>query len=229
MLNGLDTSTFYFVSFIDLLGFSSMVKSDLEAPAGREKYINKLYKVHKQTLELNATKFEMDLLQFSDSVVLATKFVKGNFGEFLKIISKYQYDLFCEGILARGGIAYGRHFNKSGFMYSLGLIEAYEIEKSIARFPRIIVSHDLCELIFPDGKYNEDIPLIKEQDNLIFIDYFAYGNEEETGRHLEMLVASNKSTKPSIKEKYIWLADYFSFKFPDHRPKMERFSTLPVE
>lgn len=222
-MNNIDTSQHYFVSFIDLLGFSGMVKSDLEAPLGTEKFVSKLYRVHKNTLSLNKAELDIELVQFSDSVVLATKFDTGIFGKFLDIISRYQSALFFEGILARGGIAYGKHFYQDGFMYSLGLIEAYNIESKIARFPRIVISDDLFSLIYPERHPNEDIPVLKENDGQYFLDYLRYGKLEDIK---SVMKSTTLNSEPSVREKQMWLIDYFNKKFPDSMSISPRFCEL---
>ncbi|QHJ72278.1 hypothetical protein [Planococcus halotolerans] len=213
----------YFVAFIDLLGFSDMVKKDLEAPLGTQKYMDKLYRIHKKTLELNKSTLDLQLVQFSDSIVLATKFDKSNFPLFLNIISEYQYNLLQEGILVRGGITYGKHFYNDGFMYSLGLIEAYHLESKVARFPRIIVSKDLIELLYEDQMNLSDLGLLQEYDGHYFVDYLENGNNETMENLLGFIVEGAKFNNTSVREKYVWLLDYSHFKFPEIPISNQRF------
>lgn len=209
-----EQSSPHFVAFIDLLGFSEMVKKDLEAPLGTQKYMDKLYRIHKKTLELNKSTLDLQLVQFSDSIVIATKFDKANFPLFLKIISEFQYNLIEEGILVRGGITYGKHFYNDGFMYSLGLIEAYQLESKVARFPRVIVSKDLIDLLYEEQVNLEDLYLLQEYDGHYFIDYLKNGDIESIKNILKFILAGTKTDHPSIREKYVWLLDYMKFKFP---------------
>jgi len=213
-----------FVAFIDLLGFSSMVKSDLEAPSGNEMFMTKLYKVHEQTGALAKDKeIPVDIVQFSDSIVLATEFNKESFHDFLMIIAEYQLGLFSEGILARGGISYGKHFYKDGFMFSSGLIEAYSLESTIAKYPRIIVSSDLVELIYPGKVYNPEIPLIRESGELFFVDYLESANAEFVELQMNEIIIKLKNNESSIRDKYIWLIEYACHKFPALRLPFKRF------
>ncbi|WP_249860044.1 hypothetical protein [Paenibacillus konkukensis] len=213
----MDSPKLCFVAFIDLLGFSNMVKQDLEAPNGNERYIEKLYDIHQETLAITKSTLDMELnlIQFSDSVVLATPFIKEKFEDFLKVISRYQHDLFCKGILSRGGIAYGKHFYKDGFMFSLGLIEAYRIESNVARFPRIVVSSDLMELIYPEKIHPETLPVIEENDGQIFLDYLSEINIEVLNSQRDLILRQAQSMNTSIREKYIWLMEYINHKRAD--------------
>ncbi|WP_127495911.1 hypothetical protein [Paenibacillus glycanilyticus] len=215
---------YYFVAFIDILGFSNMVKSDIESPALRGKYANKLYEVHKRTIELNDTGIQLQVVQFSDSIVLSTEFNKINFIEFLNKIGKYQFDLFNEGILSRGGIAFGKHFYKEGFMFSLGLIEAYKIESSVARYPRIIVSNDLIDIVTTGTELFTELPIKTENDGLYFVDYFKFLDQDKLSDYQEFIQTNIRAQNSSVKEKYIWLADYLKHKFPDTPLITNRFS-----
>lgn len=222
----IDPSAQYFVAFIDLLGFSNMVKLDLEAPNGSERFINKLYKIHNDTLTLNSMGLPLDLVQFSDSVVLATKYDRNTFPQFLNIITKYQYELFCQGILSRGGIAYGKHFYDNGFMFSLGLIEAYKIETSVAKQPRIVISSDLFELLYLNESDCYSLPVLKESDGFYFADYLAHAKPEELQAHSQFINKSLTLYKPPVREKYLWLDEYFHYKFPKVSCETPKFEEL---
>ena len=202
------------VAFIDILGFSEMVKSDIESPIKTDKYLDRLYRVHKRTEDIKNEGLEVNIVQFSDSVVLSMPYKPENLKGFIEIISKYQFDLFCEGILSRGGIALGKHFYKEGFMYSLGLIEAYKIESQISRFPRVVISWDLLNLVYPSNDIPSEILLIKENDGYYFVDYLIHHGDEAVDKYLSMILSQiDKIENASIKEKYIWLAEYIKFKF----------------
>jgi hypothetical protein len=54
----------HFVAFIDLLGFSNMVKHGCESPETAHKYINKLKATHKQTKDLKDEIKDLQLIQF---------------------------------------------------------------------------------------------------------------------------------------------------------------------
>ncbi|MCP3775217.1 hypothetical protein NLX71_18255 [Paenibacillus sp. MZ04-78.2] len=214
----------HFVAFIDLLGFSSMVKKDLEAPDGTNKYMEELFRVHQETIQLAGGVINLDVVQFSDSVILATEFKKENFNEFLWLITKYQFTLFSRGILSRGGVAYGKHYYNNGFLYSLGLIEAYNIESKIAKNPRVIVSSDLLELLYEneEAMVTSKLPLIKENDGLLFLDYLSFC-EDGIELFLDTITRGLENGDPKVREKYNWLSDYIKYKFPEANLSNNRF------
>ena len=206
---------FYFVAFLDILGFSDIVKRDCESPTDSDNYMRnmeKLFDIYEHTLELYSSTTGLEMVQFSDSIVLAIPFSKDKFSFFVQIVSKFQYELFSRGLLCRGGIAYGKHFLKGGFLFSNGLIEAYKIERNIAKHPRVVVSTDLIELIYKDKKLNDAIPLVKEIDDVFFVDFLANNNLSNSAEYLKSILDNVASSDISVKEKLRWLTEYFDYK-----------------
>lgn len=204
----------HIVSFIDVLGFSSMVTHDCGNPKSEQKYINSLYEIHKKTKKI-ANKLEgLTVSQFSDSVVLAIPYSKNNFNDICKIVSDFQYDLLTSGILCRGGMSYGKHFSTEDFIFSHGLIEAYKIESEVASTPRVVIGKELIDLVY--GKFDQVISdlIIKENDNLFFIEYLNGGNSGENKIAISKCIPNELSENPSIRAKQLWLIEYFNHKFP---------------
>lgn len=220
----LDLKT-HIVAFIDLLGFSSMVSHDCEKPEGEQKYISKLYDIHKKTKEISARLPGMTLTQFSDSVVLSVPYSVDNFSSICQIISSYQYDLLCSGILCRGGVSYGKHFSTEDFLFSHGLIDAYNIESKLALNPRVVISKALIELVFGSVVNVNDQLLLEESDGLFFLGYFNGETIAENQRALEKILPDKLSENPSIRAKQIWLIDYFNSQYPENKIReSHRFS-----
>jgi hypothetical protein len=207
----------HIVAFIDLLGFSSMVSHDCEKPDGEQKYISKLFEVHKKTKEISTHLPGMALTQFSDSVVLSVPYSTDNFHSMCKIISDFQYDLLCSGILCRGGVAYGKHFSTEDFLFSHGLIDAYGIESKLALNPRVVISKALVELVYGNTCDANSEMLIKENDGLFFLNYLNADSLEKNRSILERVLPQQLSENPSIRAKQIWLIDYFNCKYPENK------------
>lgn len=159
----------HFVAFVDVLGFSAMVQSDCES-AGDPKYLPLLHEAHLQAIALLGQDLESGLIQFSDSVVLSKPFNLQELGSFLNAIAGWQRELILRGLLCRGGIAFGKHFVKDKFLFSKAMIDAYRLESSQAKFPRILISSDLIELASGQVDLGE-LPLLKEEDGATFVNY----------------------------------------------------------
>lgn len=219
----------YIVSFIDLLGFSSMVAHDCETPNGEQKYIESLHDCHMETRSFQAVHPELQLIQFSDSVVFALPYSVENYKTIIGIISNYQYSLLKKGILCRGGVSYGKHYFTEDFLFSNGMIEAYRLESQVALYPRVVVGKDLFDLIKPTiSAEDADIPLLFEQDGLWFIDYLRERESDEVWSAISSIIPPELSNSSSIRSKQIWLIDYYNHLFPDRRHVIyEKFTATP--
>ncbi|HAF32591.1 MULTISPECIES: hypothetical protein [Sphingobacterium] len=203
---------FHFVAFLDILGYASMVKSDLEGPKGEEKFFEKLYEIHQKTTRLNKPELELEVIQFSDSVIFYSKYDIKNIQKFLKIIADYQFEMIKEGFLIRGGVTFGKHFHKDNFLFSSGLIDAYRLESELAKTPRIIVSEDLISLI---GSTILKVEYLLIDGNYKIIDFLHKRDiTEDLTKNLNRISDSliKKATNESLIEKGIWLKEYFNHK-----------------
>lgn len=213
---------YHFVAFLDILGYSNMVKSDLEGPSGDEKYFQKLLDLHKETNGLKYENLEFTLIQFSDSIIISAPFNPDSFCSFSKLIAEYQLKLLHVGIPIRGGITFGKHYYKDDFLFSSGLIDAYGIESKLARYPRIIISDDLFELL-KSQKVNLEF-VINDNDYKI-IDFLHASDgtfDIEIINDLITKLENNKSE--TVSEKGLWLKEYVNYKNPETPLKYKRFT-----
>lgn len=209
----------HFVAFIDILGFSEMVIHDCESPPNSELFIEKLYVIYEETKKLDSEELDLNVVQFSDTIVISSLFNKENFETFLKIVTEVQYKLFINNLLCRGGITYGKFYQNNGFVYGNGLIESYLLEKDVARYPRIVVSSNLLTLIY---EYNIDtsrksLPILKEFDGNYFLDFIGSNDLNDCCSIIKKIISSHVKVTPSIKEKHRWLIEYFEYKLDSSR------------
>jgi hypothetical protein len=126
-------------------------------------------------------------------------------------VAEYQRLLLDEELLCRGGIAVNKHFSNGSFTFSAGLVEAYKIESKAARYPRVVISPEVIDLVLP-GKKPAPSFLIQEDDGLLFIDYIGLTQRK---RPKKLNTSVNNLVKnllgspnPSIREKGLWLSAY---------------------
>ena len=196
----------HYVAFLDILGFKAMVDSEIKS--GKGFYLKKLYNCHLKAKSIFESDPELSVIQFSDSIVISRPFAKHHFDSFIKRIRTYQRYLLEEELLCRGGIAVNHHFNDESFTFSAGLIDAYQVESTSAKYPRVVIAPDVIELVFPYGNTSKDIT--KEDDGLYFVDYLG-GNEEPErliGTITNIVEKTTKAESSSVREKGIWLASY---------------------
>lgn len=199
----------HFVAFLDLLGFKSMVQAD--SAAETDQYLSKLFRCHQSAGTIFGGNPNCQIIQFSDSIVVSTPYEADGFEWFAEKISEYQRFLLDEEILCRGGIAVDKHFSNGTFTFSAGLISAYKVESESARYPRIVVSEEVIQLLYPEESKISKF-LAKEDDGLYFIDYIGSTKRKKPKKligAINNLIASLSSNhSPSVREKGLWLATY---------------------
>lgn len=206
--------TYHFLAFIDILGFSSMVEADCNGPQEEISFLPKLLALHDQTaLDIpdgNGVTFS----QFSDSVIVAQRYTLNTFSAFARHVMKYQRSLFFAGVLCRGGLSYGKHYEKENFVFSEALIKAYRIENERAKYPRIVIDDDLLDLLSPVDGIPEST-ITKEADGASFLDYLRDCDREDGLRAVNELTEGWETKPLRVREKLGWLREYFSFSFSD--------------
>lgn len=221
-----------FVAFLDILGFSEMVEADCKnGPLSKTPNLDNLYQVHYETIKQLSGKNEIQITQFSDSVVFSRSFDTSIevFNEFLEVIRGFQHRLFLRGLLCRGGVSYGKHFEEGAFLFSKGLINAYKIESSMARFPRVVIDDNLLQLLCPSQNELSKLPLIKADDDSLFIDYLSLGSQDDAFSLMKYKWDVAKNSEAAIREKVLWLARYYDFVFGKETKSPiapERFTTI---
>lgn len=199
------------VAFIDILGFSSFISDDAQSiePA-------RLLELRQLLASVKSSAVELDVRAFSDSIIISAPLEVTAVVQLLKTTLDLQSRFVSNGVLVRGGIAFGKHYSDDTLIYSEALIRAYELEKDKARFPRILVASDLLDWYFHNESTKpEDADLVKsillvDRDNFTFIDYLQVEAIESHLRVIGLYKIYNAT--PSVLEKIQWLCQYHNFK-----------------
>ncbi len=203
---------YHIVAFVDILGFSNMVKSDCENKSDSIKYFEALREINRETQKIG----DCNITQFSDSVIFSLPLSQDNYMKMIEILAEYQRKLLYHNIICRGAVAYGKHYKEDDFMFSQALIEAYQLESKDAIYPRIIISKNLLEYFKPTI---QDPPyLVQEKDGFYFVDYLLAADKELSLKCLQEFDRSIHTQSLVVKEKYYWLYKYWEFKFGDSLP-----------
>jgi len=201
------------VSFIDILGFSSIVENDARKldPKNLERINDGLNEVRQTSKD-----YGVEIILFSDSIVLSTKLENKSIINIIRSSIAVQKSLISRSILTRGAIAFGKHYQDEKTLYSEALIKAYNIETKLAKFPRIVVENDLLDWLKNDNDTTqEQLKEIHEsslcdKDGGVFLDYLSADLLEYS---LQILNSNNRTIKsPNILEKYQWLDSYHNYK-----------------
>ena len=217
--------------FIDILGFKNHLDETLKDDGNDS--IKKIEEI-KGVIDLaNSILKEMDngifkskmVTQFSDSIVLSFR-IEEKSGVFYALIDFLHVSLeFAnKGFLTRGGIAVGKLIHTNKHIFGPALVEAYNLESKIARFPRIILHPDVLGVAkyFPsshnsstDELESVHTCLSKDDDGYYYIDYIGkvvselddnnYGLIDYLNGLKKTILKSMKSDDSNINDKIDWL------------------------
>lgn len=119
----------FIVSFVDILGFSSMIQMD---PKGT-KYIPMIERAIANALTMaNITRqidIGLDYRIFSDNICFwfPLKFHPLALACMLSVLAEFQLGLLLQSIFCRGGVAIGYHYASKNIIYGPALVEAVNL------------------------------------------------------------------------------------------------------
>jgi hypothetical protein len=200
------------VTYFDILGFRNSIES---WPAKDIQSILSMMLSHSTHDARLMRVTRRSLATFSDHVV-RTVALDGlnepeiaNAVEFeLSQVQLVQANLAAHGVFLRGGITRGPIYIDDSFVFGAGLVEAYELESKMAKYPRVLIAESLQPVVLahPDLWMRAD-------DGLWSVNYLTVGDDVTerlrfVERHAVVLRAALvQAHRPDIREKYRWLAD----------------------
>lgn len=223
----------YYIAFLDILGFSNIVK---EKDAN---YIHKIFTNVKMAKKLvpkdrgGSIKEKTKFYFFSDSIVVAIPSNEEN--AFASISSNcllIQHALWSYGppVWLRGAIVKGSLYCGKTEIFGPALVEAYKLEENLAKYPRIIMTKDTYEKGILESIDREEVSFISSTDDgLKMISTLPYPKFLLGGEALRLQIENTLKfeTNPNVREKYVWLRNYFN-KFISIEDEREEFRT-PID
>jgi hypothetical protein len=160
-----------YCAFIDILGFRGLIgniRSDNQFIALREV----LRKIH-APVDLPTVNWHTDFRaqSISDAVAISTLASDGGLIRLFRAIEDLALDLLNEGYFIRGALVRGRLYHDSSMVFGEALVRAFELENSVARYPRVMISREVMADIdrFCTGiiahKREEYFPFIEQADD----------------------------------------------------------------
>ena len=227
------------VIFMDILGFKDAVNESSVSPKMFDKIkvtLEHIFSEKNKNDEENK-KFEnysYQLSIFSDSLIYSTPIDDDNTIFFALVMAEYmQRELLDLGFLTRGGITVGKMVHNQEVAFGPALVEAVELEQSMAIYPRVIMASNsyqkIDERLKQNGKfaYLEDKKsfdaLLKKYQNEIneqfyFLDFLSQGEEYDYKEDYLQILKKAKtiveeniviySGKKQIQNKYVWFKNY---------------------
>ena len=217
------------VCFIDILGFSSIIKSTVskekktEAQKVLDDVCNALEFLRSYSDKM--AEYKISTTQFSDSIVISFPWNRDNW-HLLSIFRTIKYIqvalLYRFHLLLRGGIVIGEIVHTDRLLVGPAMINAYALESKCANSPRIVLDpkvvyryNILKSNAKKDGHIEPEDVIHKDYDDTSYIDYFnvkvgeIFTSETEVQKYFKLLcqlIANNVySPDMSIRMKYLWM------------------------
>lgn len=231
--------TEYYICYFDILGYKDLIKN-----LGENEFLQIVDKVVQETNKIinRRIKFPDEILQleyriFSDNILMCYHIPseasidkddyyyyfpgkKVNYSLlYLGILMEQTISLqriFIEkySILIRGVITTGTLYFSEDYVYGQGLIDAYQLENNIAKFPRIILSNKILDILFTYDaevlRFNRIPKINKVVDDIYFLDYLHEMNDYFLELHSILIKngLAKYSNQNRVLEKYEWCKIY---------------------
>ncbi|MEK6289221.1 MAG: hypothetical protein AABO57_26200 [Acidobacteriota bacterium] len=216
------------VAFLDVLGFKDLIdraaRDDNATPIieALEKALTYVGADNKPSGD-----FQGQTKMFSDSVIMSgSPTLAGLNWVFWRCIVTQA--MFVEyGLLLRGAITQGKHYQSEQLVFSEGVVNSYLLEQRVAKYPRVVVEPSIAKLAQQQGRSFPYPPpddlILEDEDGVLFLDYFRYITDGPASRvdavrfperHREVVEegARRFAKLPHVLEKYRWMAMYHNRK-----------------
>lgn len=194
-----------YIAFLDILGFKDMVKKSGQTQVAKDEIhiiLDEMNKIVISDKTENSNKRNV-VKHISDSIILSYE----EFPQLVEKIIKIQIAFIKYDVYLRGAVTFGKVFDNTKTIYGPGIIRAYELESSIAIYPRIIIddgSDNMFESINEMGN-----KIKKDQDGLLYINW--KNPQIDLIDKIESKIKENKNNC-RIRQKYEWLKFYLKKK-----------------
>lgn len=166
----------YVVAFIDVLGAKKKIQQDVNNS------LNIVHETYNEAIEFLSTLYsgKIDILKpqikiFSDNIVVAVPTdIKGRPAALMSVMiyaGMIQHHFLHHKYLVRGGISLGDFFVDDVMLWGTALTRAYEIESTIAIYPRIVLDPHLVGQISIVNNQTLQNWLSQDIDSLFYINY----------------------------------------------------------
>ena len=201
------------VSYFDILGFRNAVED--WTPARIESVLVQLLSLSSHDPRLRRVT-RRGLSTFSDHIVrtvaldeLNEQEVAGAIEFELSQIQLIQANLAITGTFLRGGVTRGPIYIDENVVFGPALVEAYELEYKVAKYPRVVVHGKLHALLRPEQHL-----WFEADDHILSLNYLAAGDDlRERIRLLQLHAGVVRNALAEISqaeaiEKLRWLAAF---------------------
>ncbi len=191
-----------YFAFIDILGYKNLLEDDIKG--GTKIFKTKMIEAFRVFDGVNQAKFAYKAI--SDSIFITCS--DRNAAPELLILLRDVFVAFLEnGLLLRGGVSYGEHFQNQNITYSPVLTKAYILESTVAEFPRIMIDENIVDM-FPDLK--EEMIILRTGSNW-YLNISTSENFELLWKYSSLIFENSKKDifkNEKVRIKHRWLQDF---------------------
>jgi hypothetical protein len=213
--------------FIDFLGFKEHVQDTVSDPSVLRRLVSAMDRVGEIARDDRAFNKSQQITQFSDCIVVSYR-VEEESAVFwlLNEIAFCVIDLVELGFLLRGALTVGCLLHTAKHLVGPALVDAYELESKVAKFPRILIEEkvlDVAKRAHREGhtkREEEDYVktfMTKDTDGRYYFDYVSWtsvvattgGDNNGYPAYLQkvgdIIRSGLRHSNPKVLEKYLWL------------------------
>jgi hypothetical protein len=182
-------SIYLYAALLDVLAYRDLLHLDRES--GRLDFQGKLSAALRIFESVNEAVFQVQAI--SDTIIVTCR-DHGHFPEFLNLLRSVFVAFLQQGLLVRGGIAYSQHFQSNHLTYSHAVWRAYELESSVAVYPRIVLDKNVVDMY----EVASDLPPIRSrnllcvENGVFFLDVLTRDNWTEVYDYARKIYESNR-------------------------------------
>lgn len=207
------------IIYIDLLGFKDFIEYTVRTSLNHGEKIQSAYGFFsflKDLLKIESSPTpKKQVTHFSDLIVISfpADDFEAFYGELFDLLIICS-NCITHGFLVRGSVVYGQLVHTEDIIFGPGLVEAYEIEKSRAIYPRILIEKTIIHDLIESNKSVLDIfdIISVDEDGEYYLDYFVKAkNQLDTPLQFLLLtkklttIAKSISNNPVLKPKSQWI------------------------
>jgi hypothetical protein len=237
------------IAFLDVLGWRKLVERSVNDEILRQHMTLNINMVrnmtvgNKYSIEQRPENTPTQIIQFSDSIVISsdstTEGVQGLLFQVQFLIGSF----FLPSFFIRGGITKGQLLHRDSIIFGPALIRAYDLESTIARYPRVIIDPeqmDFFSTIVNTGGFNQILDFVNHDDDISFVNILkphpsggkgAAFHMESAHRMISRLLTTenqNEQMEPNVKSKINWFINYYNASLARY-PEAEGYEGKPTK
>ena len=193
-----------YVAYLDILGYRELL--DIDVREGSNIFRDRMIRAFRCFDSVNQSKYQYKAI--SDSIFICCT-ERELAQEVLETLRTVFIAFLHEGLLIRGGLSFGQHFQNQTITYSPVLTKAYALESQVAQFPRIMIDTNIIEMF---GSLKDSGLVLKSGENW-FLDVVTSDNFKTTwdaanNTHRDNIESIKRNE--SVRIKHRWFQDYLS-------------------